>query len=70
MMADVFGHTLSLSGINHRFGSVVAVRNVDIAINGGEPIALIGALDAGGTLKCDNPIQCAVGDRVILFNQT
>jgi len=48
-MADARGHTLTLSGINHRFGPVVAARDINMEIAAGELVALLGPSGCGKT---------------------
>jgi putative spermidine/putrescine transport system ATP-binding protein len=43
------GHSLTLEGVTHRFGSVVAVRSVELAISAGELVALLGPSGCGKT---------------------
>src|SRR5262249_21165346 len=46
-MASNRGHRLRLEDISHRFGDVVAVRDIDLDIAGGELVALLGPSGCG-----------------------
>ena len=41
------GHQLTLTGVSHRFGDFVAVRDIDLDIEGGELVALLGPSGCG-----------------------
>ncbi|MBI2155705.1 MAG: ABC transporter ATP-binding protein [Candidatus Rokubacteria bacterium] len=43
------GHTLTLDGVTHRFGPVVAVRDVTLEIKAGELVCLLGPSGCGKT---------------------
>ena len=46
-MASNRGHRLRLEDISHRFGDVLAVRDINLDIAGGELVALLGPLGCG-----------------------
>ena len=46
-MASNRGHRLRLEDISHRFGDVLAVRDIDLDIAGGELVALLGPSGCG-----------------------
>ena len=46
-MASNRGHRLRLEDISHRFGDVLAVRDINLDIAGGELVALLGPSGCG-----------------------
>src|SRR5437899_5726367 len=46
-MASHRGHRLRLEDISHRFGEVVAVRDINLDVAGGELVALLGPSGCG-----------------------
>jgi putative spermidine/putrescine transport system ATP-binding protein len=46
-MASNQGHRLRLEDISHRFGDVLAVRDIDLDVSGGELVALLGPSGCG-----------------------
>ena len=48
-MSSARGHSLSLEGIGHAFGSMIALEDVDLSVAAGELIALLGPSGCGKT---------------------